>query len=295
MNACAFGGRPLVAALSVFMLCCRPAAAAGDPVRGGYLFAAAGCAGCHTDVKNKGALLAGGRPLKTPFGTFYGPNITPHPEAGIGRWSDADFIRALRHGVSPSGEHYFPAFPFPSFTGMTDADMRDLKAYIFTLPAVDKPSRPHDLLLPFRWRGLLGAWKWMFFTPGPHRGDPARPARWNRGAYLVRAVVHCGECHTPRNRLGAMDGARWLAGNPDGPDGEAVPNITPDRDTGIGKWSAEEIALFLETGEDPTVDFAGSFMAEVIDDSTSKLSAADRGAIVTYLRSLAPIRAGPKK
>ena len=282
-------------ALGVFMLCCRPAAAVGDPVRGGYLFAAAGCAGCHTDIKHKGALLAGGRPIKTTFGTFYGPNITPHPEAGIGRWSDADFIRALRHGVSPRGEHYFPAFPFTSFTGMTDRDMRDLKAYIFTLPAVDKPSRRHELPLLFRWRGLLGPWKWMFFTPGPHRSDPARSTRWNRGAYLVRAMVHCGECHTPRNRLGAMDRARWLAGNPDGPDDEAVPNITPDREIGIGKWSAEEIALFLETGEDPTADFAGSFMAEVIDDSTSKLSAADRGAIVTYLRSLAPIRAGPKK
>ncbi|MBI3707992.1 MAG: cytochrome c, partial [Proteobacteria bacterium] len=205
--------------------------------RGEYLFIAGGCIGCHTDVKNNGAPLAGGRALATPFGTFYGPNITPDPVHGIGKWSDADFIRALREGVRPDGANYFPVFPYTSFTKISDADLRDLKAYIFSLPPVAKPSRPHDVSFPFNLRFLQFGWKLLNFTAGPYAPDTTKPADWNRGAYLVQALTHCGECHTPRNAMGGLKTSLAYAGTADGPEGERVPNVTTDPDTGIGKWS----------------------------------------------------------
>jgi len=286
-------GVVLAVALVALAAAPRPAAAqaADAAARGAYLFALGGCAGCHTDIKNKGPLLAGGEPLKTPFGTFYGPNITPDSTYGIGKWSDADFIRALRDGVGPGGSHYFPVFPYTSFTEMTDDDMKALKAYIFTLPAVARPSRPHDVGFPFSLRILQVFWKMLFFDRGPFRPDPSKSAAWNRGAYLALGVVHCGECHTPRNLLGGLDRGRWFAGAKaaDGPEGNAVPNITPDPETGIGKWSSDEIATYLETGMDPDGDVAGSLMADVIERSTGKLTSEDRAAIVTYLSSVPPI------
>lgn len=260
--------------------------------RGAYLFALGGCVGCHTDAKNKGPMLAGGEPLKTPFGTFYAPNITRDPTYGIGKWSDADFIRALREGVAPDGSHYFPVFPYPAFTEMTDDDLKALRAYIFSLPPVAKASRPHDVGFPFSWRFLQLGWRMLFFERGPFKPDPAKPAAWNRGAYLALGVLHCGECHTPRNALGGLDRSKWLAGadKAHGPEGNAVPNITPDPKTGIGKWSSEEVATYLETGMDPDGDTAGSLMADVIERSTSKLTPEDRAAIVTYLKSVPPVQ-----
>ena len=195
--------------------------------RGKYIYTAAGCEGCHTDTKNKGAPLAGGRALATPFGTYYGPNITADKQHGIGGWSDADFIRALREGVSPSGEHYFPVFPYTSFTKMTDRDMLDLKAYIFSLPAVAQPDIPHDIKFPFGFRFTMVGWKMLFLDKGPLAPNPGRDAQWNRGAYLVEALAHCGECHSPRNFMGAVKKDRAFAGSPVGPDGDSVPNITP--------------------------------------------------------------------
>ena len=274
------------------------AVAQGDGAarHGAYLFALGGCAGCHTDEKNKGPVGAGGPPLKTPFGTFYGPNITPDPNYGIGKWSDADFIRALREGVAPGGSHYFPAFPYTSFTRMTDEDLRALKAYVFTLKPVATPSKAHDIGFPFNIRLGQMFWKLLYFDEGPFRPDATKSAAWNRGAYLAEGILHCGECHTPRNFLGGPDQSRRYAGTPEGPVGEAVPNITPDPETGIGKWSESEIASYLSTGMDPSGDFAGSLMAEVVERSTGKLTEADRAAVVTYLKSLPPIRsAGTKK
>jgi mono/diheme cytochrome c family protein len=263
----------------------------GDPVaRGEYLFRAANCQSCHTDVKNKGKLLAGGRALKTPFGTFYGPNITPHEEHGIGAWSDAEFIAALRHGRAPDGRHYFPAFPFTAFTKMTDADMRALKAYIFTLPAVDRANKPHEIDFPFGWRFLVAGWKWLAFDPGAFEPDPARPAAWNRGAYLVEALGHCAECHTPRDMIGASDEDMAFAGTAEGPDGDAVPNITPDPETGIGKWRDKDLIFLFRTSLLPDGDAVGGGMAEVVANGTKHLSEADLAAIVAYLRTLAPIR-----
>jgi mono/diheme cytochrome c family protein len=281
----------LVFAAALYAAAVQPASAQEtEPARGAALYGAGGCANCHTDVRGKGPEAAGGRALKTPFGTFFSPNITPHPQHGIGGWSDADFIRAMRGGMAPDGSHYFPVFPFTSFTLMTDDDLKALKAHLFTLKPVARENREHDVPFPFGMRWLQFGWKLLFFDEGPFRADPAQSAEWNRGAYLATAVVHCGECHTPRNVFGAIDRDRWFAGSADGAEGEPVPNITPLPDGGIGKWTDEQLADYLATGETPDGDFAGSLMAEVIEKGTALLSDADRQAIVVYLRSLKPIR-----
>ncbi len=263
---------------------------APDPARGKYLLAAGGCAACHTDKKNKGRPLAGGRALKTPFGVFFTPNITPDKKTGIGNWSDADFVRALRHGVAPDGSHYFPAFPYPSYTRMTERDMLDLKAYLFTLAPVVQANKPHQLKTPFGWRFLVGFWKTLYFTPGPLVPEPRKDDVWNRGAYLVRALGHCGECHTPRDALGGPKRGMELAGTDAGPEGGVIPNITPDEETGIGRWSAGDIASLLESGLMPDADYVGGQMGEVVDENTGRLTDADRRAIVAYLRALDPVR-----
>jgi len=257
--------------------------------RGEYLFNAGGCTSCHTDRKADVPSLAGGRGLKTPFGTFYGPNITPHPTAGIGKWSDADFMRAMHDGRGPDGTHFFPVFPYTSFTEMTDGDIKDLNAYVFSLPPVDRPSKPHEVSFPFNIRFLQIGWRMFNFTPGRFQPDPKAGAEVNRGAYLARAVVHCGECHTPRNFMGGLKTSMWLAGTVNGPEGETAPNITPDPDTGIGKWSVKDIANYLQDGVDPDGGFAGSLMAEVIKNATGKLTDADRAAIAAYLKQIPPI------
>ncbi|MBI5442292.1 MAG: c-type cytochrome [Deltaproteobacteria bacterium] len=257
--------------------------------RGQYVFQAAGCLGCHTDVEHKGTPLAGGRALKTPFGTFYGPNITPDPQHGLGRWSEEDFRRALRKGVSPQGSNYFPAFPYPAFTGMTDADVGDLWAYLRSLAPVAAQNRKHDLKFPYSWRPVVRFWKILYFRSGPLEPDPGLNPRLNRGRYIVRAVSHCGECHTPRNSLGGFEKGMFLAGNPVGPGGEVVPNITPDKKTGIGKWSEGDLVDVLKTGMMPDGDFAGGAMGEVVKNSTSRLTDADRLAVAAFVRSVPPV------
>lgn len=255
----------------------------GDAKRGLYLSKAAGCLGCHTEERQGAAPYAGGRALKTPFGTFFGPNITPHPQAGLGRWAEADFVRAMRMGLRPDGAHYYPAFPYPSFTRMSDADLRDLWAYLRTLPPYSQSSRPHDLRWYVRWRFALAFWKWLFFVPGAFVPDAARPAMLNRGAYLVQALGHCGECHTPRNFLGGPRRDRLLAGAGQGSDAKGAPNLTPTR---LKKWSDEDLKEFLVTGLTPDGDVAGESMAEVVRNSTSQLTPQDLDALLAYLRSL---------
>src|SRR5207302_5143209 len=172
--------------------------------RGAYIFAAADCTGCHTDAKNEGKPLAGGRALATPFGTFYAPNITPDKVYGIGKWSLDDFRRALRDGVAPGGYAYFPVFPYPAFSGMTDQDIADLWAFLQTREPVAQANKPHAVAPPFGWRFLLPGWQTLFFAKGPLEPVAGRDAAWNRGYYLAGAVAHCGECHTPRNFLGGL-------------------------------------------------------------------------------------------
>lgn len=259
----------------------------GDPVRGEQVFAIGGCASCHTGEENDAQPLAGGRRLETPFGVFVAPNITPDPETGIGNWSDADFVRALTVGLSPDGRHYYPAFPYTSYTRMTLRDLVDLKAYLDTVPAVRNRTAGHDLDFPYGIRPGLGLWKFLFLDTGRFEPDPARPPELNRGAYLVRGPGHCGECHTPRNFAGAMRAEAYLAGAAEGPEGGRIPNITP-HESGIGGWTESELADFLGIGITPDGDFAGAGMAEVIENGPSRLSAADRAAIVNYLRALPP-------
>ena len=265
-----------------------PAAAqTGNAEHGEYVLNMAGCVACHT-VPKGGAFLAGGRELKTDFGSFFTPNITPDPETGIGSWTDEDFTRALREGKSPEGGHYYPTFPYTSYTRMTEQDILDLKAYLDTVPAVRNPVPDHDLPFPFGIRASMFGWKLLFFDDTPFAPDPSQSAAWNRGAYLVNGPGHCGECHTPRNILGVVDSDRPLAGNSNGPDGDAVPNITPGSG-GIGDWSEDDIVSFLEIGITPDSDFFGGAMTDVVQESTSKLTADDLQAIATYLSSLPPI------
>jgi len=288
-------GRPVfvVAAFGTLFAATVMSAAAADTAaleRGKYIFDASGCANCHTDRAKKGPLLGGGAAIKTPFGTFYGPNISPHPERGIGKWSEAQFIRAMRKGVSPGGRHYYPAFPYASFTLMTDGDLKDLKAYIFSLPPIDRQSPKQELGFPYNIRAGVWLWKTLYLEEGPYKSKADKSAEWNRGAYLVEALTHCGECHTPRTALGGMKRSLWLAGNAQGPDNERIPNITPDSGTGIGKWSLEEIIDSLETGTLPDGDEFGSLMADVVTHGTAKLTAADRRAIAVYLKALPAIQ-----
>lgn len=258
--------------------------AQGDAKRGEYLSKAGGCLGCHTEAKEGAVAYAGGRALKTPFGTFYGPNITPHAEAGIGRWAEADFRRAMREGRRPDGAHYFPAFPYPSFTKITDADLRDLWVYLRSLAPSSRPSQPHELGVFFRWRFLVSIWKWLFFSPGPFAPDPGRSAALNSGAYLVNALGHCGECHTPRNFLGGQKKDRWLAGGKL-PEGRA-PNLTPTR---LKRWNDAQLTEFLRSGATPEGDAPSDTMYEVIRNTTSQLTPSDVEALTAYLRSLPPL------
>jgi mono/diheme cytochrome c family protein len=261
------------------------AATAADPKRGEYLARAGGCLGCHTEEKKGAVPFAGGRALKTPFGTFYGPNITPHPQAGVGRWTEVDFITAMRHGRRPDGANYFPSFPYPSFTKIADGDLRDLWAYLRTLPTSSRANQPHDLGFLFRWRFAVTFWKWLYFTPGPMTSLPGASPVVVRGSYLVQALGHCGECHTPRNFLGGPRRDRFLAGGR-GEDGKKVPNLTP---TGLGLWSDENLREFFRTGITPDDDTVSETMDEVIRNSTSRLTPADIAAMVAYLRSLSPV------
>ncbi len=294
MTRTGLAGILLLVLLSIAVKTARAAVDEGDTpeARGKYIFHAAGCQSCHTDEKNKGALLAGGPALKTPFGTFYGPNITPDPAHGIGAWSDADFVRVLREGVSPTGAHYYPALPYTSYAMMSDQDIRDLKAYIFTLPPVATANKPHELNFPFNMRWALGLWKFLNFKPAAL--DPERDEQWHRGRYLVEALGHCAECHTERDFTGGLKTKRWMAGSPDGVEGDATPNITPHPDTGVGRWQADDIAFMLKTGIMPEGDSLGAQMADIVEHSTSKLRDDDLAAMVAYLKSLPPIADRPK-
>ena len=272
-----------------------PASAADQAAiaRGAYLAAAGDCAACHTDKKAHTPPLAGGRALATPFGTFYGPNITPDPDTGIGKWSAADFHRAMREGKDDGGHYMFPVFPFTSFTGMTDQDIADLYAYLMSRPPVKRDAPAHQVKFPFGWRFLLLGWRTLFFSPGPLEPVPDRTDEWNRGRYLAEAVVHCEECHTPRNFLGALDREHAYAGNLHGPDGNEAPDLTSDAKDGLGDWKVEDIAEVLATGLTPDGDSVGEGMTEVVE-GTSKLTDDDRRAIAVYIKSLPALSQTPK-
>jgi len=258
---------------------------------GERIFHAGGCAGCHATPKQEDKTrLGGGLALKSPFGTFFTPNISPDRKDGIGDWSEANFVTAMWKGTAPNGSHYYPAFPYTSYQHMKLEDLRDLFGYLKTLPAVEGTSHDHDLPFYLKLRRLLGGWKFLFLDGQPFKPDPAKPEEWNRGAYLVSGPGHCAECHSPRNLLGAIIARQRFAGGPDPEGGDGwVPNITPG---GIGDYSQRDIERILETGDMPNGDSVGGAMAAVVSE-ISKLSAEDRAAIAAYVKSLPPVE-GPK-
>jgi mono/diheme cytochrome c family protein len=264
----------------------------GDPARGEYVLRLGGCVSCHTDEKNGGAFLAGGRALGSPFGTFHVSNITPDPETGIGGWSTGAFVRAMTEGIGPGGHPYFPAFPYPSYTRMTQRDLVDLKAYLDTVEPVVNAVPDHDLVFPYGFRPALAGWQLLFFEDQGFEPDPNQSDAWNRGAYIVNGPGHCSECHTPRNALGAPERDRFLAGTQDGPDGKPVPNITPHED-GIGDWSKGDLVFAFQTSILPDGDVFGGAMAEVVEDGLSHLSREDLEAIAEYLMSLEALEGAP--
>jgi mono/diheme cytochrome c family protein len=254
--------------------------------RGKYVLHAAGCITCHTEDTSDAVPLAGGRVLRTDFGVFHSPNITPDADTGIGGWTAAQFRSAIRQGQSPDGHYYYPSFPYTSYAAMQDQDIDDLFAYLQALQPVRNEVADHELSWPYRWRSLLTPWRWLYFDAGfeaPHRDGEDR---WNRGAYLVNALGHCGECHTPRNSLGALDRSRHLGGHPGSEHVPAAPDITTAG--AVGSWSRDDLLVLFQYGLDPDNDVPGGGMGAVIFDSLAVLDGDDLEAMVDYLQSLRP-------
>ncbi len=255
----------------------------GDSTRGETVFWAGGCASCHSADKAEGdarLVLSGGQAFASDFGTFYAPNISSDAAHGIGGWGVTDLANAMRYGVSPQGQHYYPAFPYTAYRHVTAQDVTDLHAFLQTLPADTTASKPHNVSFPFNIRRSLGGWKYLFANKGfvmPPASDPAV----ERGRYLTEALGHCGECHTPRNPLGGLKRDQWLQGAASADGKGRVPGISSDK----LDWSAADISYYLETGFTPDFDSAGGHMVSVIDNM-SKLSAEDRAAIAAYLKAL---------
>lgn len=262
-----------------------------DLGNGKTMFYAGGCASCHaTPNQEDKTRLGGGMALKTPFGTFYPPNISSDTKDGIGAWSEANFVSAMWKGTSPDGSHYYPVFPYTSYQQMKLEDVRDLFAYMKTLPAIQGKVRDHDLPIHFKFRRMLGGWKFLFLDGQAFKPDPSKSAQWNRGAYLANAPSHCAECHSPRNLLGAIIARQRFAGGPDPEGGDgSVPNITQ---AGIGDYSERDIERVLESGDMPNGDSVGGSMGKVVGN-VSQLAAGDRAAIASYIKSLPPVE-GPK-
>ena len=259
---------------------------------GRTMFYAGGCASCHaTPGQEDRTRLGGGMALKSPFGTFHAPNISPDPKDGIGGWSEPDFVTAMWKGTSPDGRHYYPVFPYTSYQRMRLEDVRDLFAYLKTLPTEAGRPRDHELHFPYNLRRALGGWKLLYLDGRQFEPKPTQSPVWNRGAYLVNAPSHCAECHSPRNMLGAIIESQRFAGGADPEGGEGwIPNITQE---GIRDYAEQDIARILESGELPDGDSVGGSMRAVVRN-TSQLSPQDRAAMAAYVKSLPPI-AGPPR
>jgi mono/diheme cytochrome c family protein len=261
----------------------------GDPQRGRIIFAAGDCSSCHASPGQSDRYrLGGGLALPSPFGVFRAPNISPDPNAGIGKWRTIDLANALLSGVSPSSQHLYPVFPYTSYAHMTVDDVRDLMAFLRTLPPVADRPPPHELTFPFNIRRGIGLWKLLFFDRRPVQPDAAYDVLWNRGRYLVEALGHCAECHSSRNLFYAVRPETRFAGGPDPSDTGYVPNITPDK---TSHWTVADFMRTLTTGYTPDLRFVGSSMADVVTN-TALLPESDRRAIATYIKSL-PVRATP--
>lgn len=286
----------LLTATIALVLASSPVSAAAQAAqtelaRGKYVFGATGGCGCHTEPGKGKPVNAGGRRIDAPFGTVYATNITPDRDTGIGGWTDEQIVAAIRLGRRPNGERIVPVHPFMAFNGMAEADLKALVAFLRTVPPVKRQNQPKRITVPFFETVFLPAWLAAFAareTP-PATAPTSGPAR---GEYLVKAVAHCGECHTPRGVTQAVDNSRFLAGNPKGPENSEVPNITPDRETGL-TWSVDEIAYYLATGNKPDGDVVGGIMGEVIYGNIAgykDMTKADLTAIAQYVKSIPAVR-----
>ena len=254
-----------------------------DPVaRGKYLTDAADCQACHT--VEGGQPFAGGRPFDTPFGTLYSPNITPDKDTGIGTWSDADFLKAVHEGVAKDGTRLYPAFPYAAYTYLTDDDVLAIKAYLFTQTAVKNTAPEGKLSWPFNQRWLMAIWSGLY-NPN-HRFEPVadRSPEWNRGAYLVEGLGHCGDCHTPRTALQALDNRKKFGGGM--AEGWRAYNLSSDKESGIGTWTQQDLVNYLTTGH--SLDRGSAFgpMAEAVHLSFARMTSSDIKAIAEYIRSV---------
>jgi mono/diheme cytochrome c family protein len=276
------------AAIGIYMLTpvrgpARDLTLVGDATRGAALIRIGGCVTCHTDPKNREAELAGAQTagLKTPFGTFYAPNITSSKTAGIGSWTLAMFSSALSDGEGPDG-HLYPAFPYDTYTKMSDQEIADLYAALMATTPNDTASRPHDVGFPFNVRLAMAGWKHLFFTPGRYVADTSRSEKWNRGRYLTFGPAHCVTCHSPRNLLGGLEAGKELSGNLAGGPGGKAPSILK---TDLAKegYDAAILAQTLEDSFTPEFDALGGAMGEVIRDETSQWTPEDRAAVAAYL------------
>ncbi|MFB9263318.1 cytochrome c [Bradyrhizobium erythrophlei] len=279
--------RAILATLLFYCLCSAFAsgecAAASEDViaRGKALTIAGDCASCHTADAAKP--FAGGKRIDTPFGAITSPNLTPDRETAIGDWSDDDFLRALRYGMSPSGAHYYPAFPYPNFTRLIRDDILAIRAYLATLAPVSNKVPPPELRWPLNYRVVMGAWNYLFFTPGIFRPDQGRSPEWNRGGYLVEGLAHCGACHTPKNAFGADRRDQAFGGSM--VQGMFAPRLDAAPRSGLKSWSVDDVVEYLQSGRNAH-SHAGPLMSEVVVNSTSKMSDADVRAIAVYLKAL---------
>jgi mono/diheme cytochrome c family protein len=276
------------AILPILVLCSAFAAgparaepSAEDIAHGKMLVEAGNCGGCHTADPAKP--FAGGKRIETPFGAIYAPNLTPDRDTGIGAWSNEDFRRALREGVAPNGSRYYPAFPYPYFTKLTRDDIFAIRAYLATLTPVSNKAPPPELRFPFNFRVVMRVWDSLFFKPGIFEPDQNKSAAWNRGGYLVTGLAHCGACHTPKNMFGADRHGRSLSGGQVA--GWFAPRLDGSVRSGLKSWSVDDIVDYLQSGRNGR-SHAGGLMAEVVLNSTSKMSDGDVRAIATYLKEL---------
>lgn len=291
-----------VAAFAAVVLIDRPKSFANEGVspivtpagltrvqRGEYLTKAADCVACHTAPG--GQPYVGGLAFKMPFGTLYSPNITPDQETGIGGYTDEEFIRAMHEGIGKGNKKLYPAFSYTSYSGLTRQDTLDIKAYLFSLPAVKAPAKKNELMFPFNQRWALPAWNIVFHHPKAYQADPKLSEQVNRGKYLATALGHCGECHTPRNLAQAMVKSKEFGGGL--LEGERAYNISSDKTYGVGSWTDAQLLNYLKYGWAENHGIASGKMAEVVEYSTRHLTDSDAQALVAYIRSVEPVSKGP--
>jgi mono/diheme cytochrome c family protein len=256
--------------------------------RGEYLARVGDCVACHTADKSRP--FAGGLPITTPFGTIYTPNITSDPDTGIGRWTDADFLRAMHEGIGRGGERLYPAFPYAEFTKVRSEDVLAIRAWLNTLPPIHYTPPANQMSFPFNQRWLMVFWNMLNFREGQFVPDPKQSAEWNRGAYLIKGLAHCEECHTPRNLTQGLKTSERFSGAE--VSGWHAYNVTPDKNAGVGGWSDDALMQYLATGVAPGHANAAGPMAAVVQDSTQYLSHEDLRSMVAYLRSVPPRSGG---